>query len=30
MLSRLCDQETLPQRFLAQPDGLHAVRRVLR
>jgi hypothetical protein len=27
---RRCDQETLPQRFLAQPDGLHAVRRVLR
>jgi hypothetical protein len=27
---RRCEQETLPQRFLAQPDGLHAVRRVLR
>jgi hypothetical protein len=27
---RRCDQKTLPQRFLAQPDGLHAVWRVLR
>jgi hypothetical protein len=27
---RRCDQKALPQCFLAQPDGLHAVRRVLR
>jgi hypothetical protein len=27
---RRCDQKALQQRFLAQPDGLHAVRRVLR
>jgi hypothetical protein len=29
-VGRRCDQKTLPQRFLAQSDGLHGVRRVLR
>jgi hypothetical protein len=27
---RRCEQETLRQRFLAQPDGQHGLRRVLR
>jgi hypothetical protein len=27
---RCCEQETLRQRFLAQPDGQHGLRRVLR
>jgi hypothetical protein len=27
---RRCDQEALQQCFCSQPDGLHAVRRVLR
>jgi hypothetical protein len=25
-VGRRCDQKTLPQRFLAQPDGLHGLR----
>ena len=25
-VGRRCDQNTLPQRFLAQPDGLHGLR----
>jgi hypothetical protein len=25
-VGRCCDQKTLPQRFLAQPDGLHGLR----
>jgi hypothetical protein len=25
-VGRRCDQETLPQRFLAQPDGLYGLR----
>jgi hypothetical protein len=27
---RRCDQKALPQCFLAQPDGQHGLRRVLR
>jgi hypothetical protein len=25
-VGRRCDQKTLPQRFLSQPDGLHSLR----
>jgi hypothetical protein len=30
LCGRRCDQETRRQRFLAQPDGQHGLRRVLR
>jgi hypothetical protein len=30
LLAVVADQEALPQRFLAQPDGLHGHGRVLR